>query len=154
MSTRSSTPPKRRASTRQSPQPPKTSRMSASAPTFHPSKPLPSPSKHPTDTDSYDPESSIAASRVTRPLPNSRRPGAAANYVPKPATVPKTGEAKETTRRLIVVLAQVRLSLLLMETDADVYRLLGMFGSVQSLVRVRREERRGQRSQVRLAQLR
>ena len=105
MATGSSTPPKRRTSLATSPVPPKASKMSASAPVFNPSKPLLSKSEN--HGNRYDPESSNALSRVTRPLLNSRRPGAAANLVPHQATVPKTGEAKENTRRLIVVLAQV-----------------------------------------------
>ena len=49
----------------------------------------------------------IAQSRVTRPIPNSRRPTASVDFVPKQASVPKTAEEKENTRRLIVVLSQV-----------------------------------------------
>jgi rRNA small subunit pseudouridine methyltransferase Nep1 len=48
----------------------------------------------------------VSASRVTRPLPNSRRAAPAANFVPQAATVAKTGEEKENRRRLIVVLSQ------------------------------------------------
>ena len=50
----------------------------------------------------------IAKSRVTKPLPNSRRPTAGVDFVPKQATVPKSTAEKENTRRLIVVLSQVR----------------------------------------------
>jgi rRNA small subunit pseudouridine methyltransferase Nep1 len=49
----------------------------------------------------------VSASRVTRPLPNSRRQTVAANFVPQAATVAKSGEEKENRRRLIVVLSQV-----------------------------------------------
>lgn len=49
----------------------------------------------------------VAKSRVTRPLPNSRRAGAGADFVPKAATVPRSAAEKENTRRLIVVLSQV-----------------------------------------------
>jgi len=49
----------------------------------------------------------VSASRVTRPLPNSRRAAPAANFVPQAATVAKSGEEKENRRRLIVVLSQV-----------------------------------------------
>lgn len=49
----------------------------------------------------------VSASRITRPLPNSRRAAPAANFVPQAATVAKSGEEKENRRRLIVVLSQV-----------------------------------------------
>jgi len=49
----------------------------------------------------------IAASRVTKPLPNSRRPGVSGNMAPVQASVPKSSEEKENKRRLIVVLSQV-----------------------------------------------
>jgi rRNA small subunit pseudouridine methyltransferase Nep1 len=52
----------------------------------------------------------VAASRVTKPLPGSRRTGVGADFVPKQAEVPKGAEAKEGTRRLILVLSQVGLS--------------------------------------------
>lgn len=48
----------------------------------------------------------IAASRVTRPLPGSRRAAVGADMVPQQASVPRGTEAKENTRRLIVVLSQ------------------------------------------------
>jgi len=82
--------------------------MSASAPVFVPK------------ADDLDAESSanaaavaaaVAKSRVTRPLPNSRRQAPGADFVPKQAVVPKSVEAKENTRRLIVVLSQVSSSL-------------------------------------------
>jgi len=78
--------------------------MSASAPVFVPK------------ADDLDAESSanaaavaaaVAKSRVTRPLPNTRRQAPGADFVPKQAVVPKSVEAKENTRRLIVVLSQV-----------------------------------------------
>jgi hypothetical protein len=83
---------------------PKSTKMSASAPVFVPK------------ADDLDAESSanaaavaaaVAKSRVTRPLPNSRRQAPGADFVPKQAVVPKSVEAKENTRRLIVVLSQV-----------------------------------------------
>lgn len=49
----------------------------------------------------------VAVSRVTKPLPGSRRTGVGADMVPKQAEVPKGMEKKESTRRLIVVLSQV-----------------------------------------------
>lgn len=49
----------------------------------------------------------IALSRVTRPLPGSRRAAVGADFVPKAPEVVKGLEAKEGTRRLIVVLSQV-----------------------------------------------
>ncbi|ORX34019.1 Alpha/beta knot methyltransferase [Kockovaella imperatae] len=48
----------------------------------------------------------IAHSRVTKPLPGSRRATAGVDFVPKQATVPKSTTEKENTRRLIVVLSQ------------------------------------------------
>jgi rRNA small subunit pseudouridine methyltransferase Nep1 len=54
----------------------------------------------------------IAASRVTKPLPNSRRPGVAGNMAPVQASVPKSAEEKENKKRLIVVLSQVGLTFL------------------------------------------
>lgn len=49
----------------------------------------------------------IANSRVTRPLPGSRRVTVGSDLVPKQAEVPKSMEERENTRRLIVVLSQV-----------------------------------------------
>lgn len=131
MSARAGTPPKRRAENASPTPPPKASRMSASAPVFNPSKPLPS-SSHTKQADDLDAgvseevaegESSsagvaaaIAKSRVTRPLPNSRRVGAGADFVPKAATVPRSAAEKENTRRLIVVLSQVRIICLPIDT--------------------------------------
>jgi rRNA small subunit pseudouridine methyltransferase Nep1 len=106
--------------------------MSASAPVFNPSKPLPGaladvtgqgagagPSRKGPGGDDHgdEPEedlsaitaAAVASSRVTRPLPNSRRPAPGADFVPKAATVPKSTDQKENTRRLIVVLSQVSL---------------------------------------------
>ncbi|EIW71124.1 hypothetical protein TREMEDRAFT_37578 [Tremella mesenterica DSM 1558] len=45
-------------------------------------------------------------SRWTKPLPGSRRPEVGADFKPKAASVPKSNDAKENTRRLIVVLSQ------------------------------------------------
>lgn len=114
--------------------PPKTSKMSAEAPVFQPrmkveeedpavaasaaSAPNPSVTTGEggqihggaKEIDSETREklnAAVAASRVTRPLPGSRRPAAAANMVPQAATTVKTGEEKENRRRLIVVLSQV-----------------------------------------------
>jgi rRNA small subunit pseudouridine methyltransferase Nep1 len=114
--------------------------MSAAAPVFNPSRPLPprnsvggdgessakdEEGRGEVDVDVGAPaarqgESSaaaaatasamaaaIAASRVTRPLPGSRRMQTGADFVPQQAAVPKSNEAKENTRRLIVVLSQV-----------------------------------------------
>jgi rRNA small subunit pseudouridine methyltransferase Nep1 len=94
--------------------------MSAAAPVFNPAKPLPSTQAGGDDLEADDgAESStanveaiaaaVAKSRVTRPLPNSRRLAPGADFVPKQATVPKSAEQKENTRRLIVVLSQVGL---------------------------------------------
>jgi rRNA small subunit pseudouridine methyltransferase Nep1 len=86
--------------------------MSASAPVFQPGNPIPQQK----GDDLDDAESSanaaavaaaVAKSRVTRPLPNSRRAAPGVDFVPKAATVPKSVEEKENTRRLIVVLSQV-----------------------------------------------
>jgi rRNA small subunit pseudouridine methyltransferase Nep1 len=110
--------------------------MSASAPVFNPSRPVAaagSGSKTKTEASSNgvsgtgdrieeDTEdaaesmqatsslaaAAIAASRVTKPLPNSRRPGVSGNMAPVQASVPKSSEEKENKRRLIVVLSQVR----------------------------------------------
>lgn len=49
----------------------------------------------------------IAASRVTRPLPGSRRAQVGADFVPKAPEAVKGLAEKEGTRRLIVVLSQV-----------------------------------------------
>lgn len=123
MSVRSTTPPKRRASNPTTQPNSKASRMSASAPVFNPSKPITTSTEGGSGTAEGDDldngESSMAAtsslaaaaianSRVTKPLPNSRRPGQAANMAPVQASVPKSAEEKENTRRLIVVLSQVR----------------------------------------------
>jgi hypothetical protein len=100
---------KRRSAHTSATPPPKSSRMSAAAPVF-----IPTVSK--ADDLDLDAESSanaaavaaaVAKSRVTRPLPNSRRQAPGADFVPKQATVPKSVEQKENTRRLIVVLSQV-----------------------------------------------
>ncbi|KAL7419365.1 18S rRNA pseudouridine methyltransferase [Cryptotrichosporon argae] len=105
-SSRSPSPPKRRASDLVSP-PPKASRMSAAAPVFQPRAGggAPSPSA-PAPAPGIDLAESVAAARVTRPLPGSRRAPAAANMVPQQATVVKSGEDKENRRRLIVILSQ------------------------------------------------
>ena len=96
--------PKRRSAHTSATPEPKSTKMSASAPVFVPK------------ADDLDAESSanaaavaaaVAKSRVTRPLPNSRRQAPGADFVPKQAVVPKSVEAKENTRRLIVVLSQV-----------------------------------------------
>lgn len=114
--------------------PPKTSKMSAEAPVFQPRPKMeeedpavaasaasaPNPSvttgeggqihggAKEIDSDTREKlNAAVAASRVTRPLPGSRRPAAAANMVPQAATTVKTGEEKENRRRLIVVLSQV-----------------------------------------------
>lgn len=101
MSERSSTPPKRRISNPTQPlQPAKASKMSASAPIFEPRLPTSSSTLKESGVD-------IESSRATKPLPNSRRPIAGADFVPVQASVPKSNEAKENTRRLIVVLSQV-----------------------------------------------
>lgn len=128
---RSSSPPKRRASNPLSPTdvPPKTSKMSAEAPVFQPRSAAADvkieeedpavaasssgPSGEGSRAHELAPEvrsqlaAAVSASRITRPLPNSRRAAPAANFVPTAATVPKTGEEKENRRRLIVVLSQV-----------------------------------------------
>lgn len=132
MSARATTPPKRRASETTAP-PPKATKMSASAPVFNPSRPLPTASSS-TAQPTQDGVSSavlkdktkveqtadedegitssltadaIRASRVTKPLPGSRGFKTAVNMAPIQATTPKTTEEKENTRRLIVVLSQV-----------------------------------------------
>lgn len=120
--------PKRRAAHHSPTPPPKATRMSASAPVFNPSKPLPAGSAGPSrngagggggddhgDEPAPDAEedmsaitaAAVASSRVTRPLPNSRRLAPGADFVPKAAMVPKSTDQKENTRRLIVVLSQV-----------------------------------------------
>lgn len=113
--------PKRRSDHTSSTPPPKASRMSAAAPVFNPANPLPSSIGQTGDDlegntlEGDEGESSnqaaiaaaVAKSRVTRPLPNSRRAAPGADFVPKQATVPKSAEQKENTRRLIVVLSQV-----------------------------------------------
>ncbi|WWD21606.1 hypothetical protein CI109_106092 [Kwoniella shandongensis] len=133
MSNRSGTPPKRRASENGnapvSPPPPKSSKMSASAPVFNPSKPITTKptsfhdvaaslnsSNKPTQAMDVDDDAEAVggnvnlageSSRLTKPLPASRRGQVPrADFVPKQATVPKTNEDKENTRRLIVVLSQ------------------------------------------------
>lgn len=133
MSTRNFSQPKRRGSNSMLP-PPKTSKMSAEAPVFQPRPKMeeedpavaasaasaPNPSvttgeggqihggAKEIDSDTREKlNAAVAASRVTRPLPGSRRPAAAANMVPQAATTVKTGEEKENRRRLIVVLSQV-----------------------------------------------
>ncbi|KAK8847515.1 hypothetical protein IAR55_005373 [Kwoniella newhampshirensis] len=138
MSNRSGTPPKRRASENGteavSPPPPKSSKMSASAPVFNPSKPISSSTKTSKPTSFHDVASALnsklktpnmevddddaeavggnvaessGGSRITKPLPAGRRGVIPrADFVPKQATVPKTNEDKENTRRLIVVLSQ------------------------------------------------
>ena len=50
----------------------------------------------------------VAAARVTKPLPGARRTEERADMVPVQANVPKSNGEKETTRRLIVILSQVR----------------------------------------------
>ncbi|KAK1921693.1 Alpha/beta knot methyltransferase [Papiliotrema laurentii] len=121
MTTRASTPPKRRASSSTAPAPSaKASKMSAAAPVFNPSRPLPGSSTAAQDNKDVEMDgeangesstssvmaAAIANSRVTRPLPNSRRPGVTGNMAPVQASVPKSAEEKENTRRLIVVLSQ------------------------------------------------
>ena len=97
--------------------------MSASAPVFNPNKPItptsangPSFKEEDAEDDDADPSmeatsslaaAAIAASRVTKPLPNSRRPGVSGNMAPVQASVPKSAEEKENKKRLIVVLSQV-----------------------------------------------
>jgi rRNA small subunit pseudouridine methyltransferase Nep1 len=95
--------------------------MSAAAPVFNPSRPLPGSSTAAQDNKDVEMDgeangesstssvmaAAIANSRVTRPLPNSRRPGVTGNMAPVQASVPKSAEEKENTRRLIVVLSQV-----------------------------------------------
>ncbi|KAK4684736.1 rRNA small subunit pseudouridine methyltransferase Nep1, partial [Tremellales sp. Uapishka_1] len=98
MAARSTTPPKRTATTSLLSDPlpnPKASKMSATAPPFMPSS----------STD-IKMEDAINASRVTKPLPNSRRAVPGPTFVPKEATTPKSNAEKENTRRLIVVLSQ------------------------------------------------
>lgn len=135
MSGRSSTPPKRRASgsTDRHATSIKASRMSATAAEFTPASSttpasasaLADPVAQQLKSDKDGIMSStgqseatkramadaVAASRVTKPLPGSRRTGVGADFVPKQAEVPKGAEAKEGTRRLIVVLSQVGLLL-------------------------------------------
>ncbi|ORY21327.1 Alpha/beta knot methyltransferase [Naematelia encephala] len=166
MTTRSTTPPKRRASQPPwtVPGPAKASKMSADAPAFNPSRPfIQNPTSNPTTTststsnptstsnsnltipttttptpstiinrdsndisnptisatkssndDSLDLEArleaAVDASRATRPLPGSRRPGVGADLVPKQAVVARKDESGagggEGGRRLIVVLSQ------------------------------------------------
>lgn len=150
MSARAGTPPKRRISqpdVSASGNPPKASKMSAAAPVFNPSRPLPPRNSVGGDAESSvkDEENSgdvgatapaargessaaaaatasamaaaIAASRVTRPLPGSRRMQTGADFVPQQAAVPKSNEAKENTRRLIVVLSQVSAARLEISSD-------------------------------------
>ena len=85
--------------------------MSATAPVFNPSSLSHTEVKNESGGESSAVAAAmaagIAASRVTKPLPNSRRPAVAANFAPVQAAVPKSTEAKENTRRLIVVLSQV-----------------------------------------------
>jgi rRNA small subunit pseudouridine methyltransferase Nep1 len=94
--------------------------MSASAPVFNPAKPITGQNGDDLEGNTLDGEgeegessnaaaiaAAVAKSRVTRPLPNSRRAAPGADFVPKQATVPKSAEQKENTRRLIVVLSQV-----------------------------------------------
>lgn len=83
--------------------------MSPSAPVFEPSRPLPIPNgAGETSAAAAAAAAAVAASRVTKPLPNSRRAAPLPTFVPQQAQVPKSNEAKENTRRLIVVLSQVR----------------------------------------------
>ncbi|WVW78277.1 hypothetical protein I302_100230 [Kwoniella bestiolae CBS 10118] len=132
MSNRSGTPPKRRiseaAAAESSTPPPKSSKMSAAAPIFNPSRPITSTAKGSSFHDvaqsmlkkeegagAEDVEGNIpvgeTSDRITKPLPSSSNAGRKgqqqrADFVPKQATVPKTLEDKENTRRLIVVLSQ------------------------------------------------
>ncbi|WVF69641.1 hypothetical protein IAT40_004420 [Kwoniella sp. CBS 6097] len=136
---RAGTPPKRRISEAASSPPPKTSKMSASAPVFNPSRPIitqPAGSKTSGKGQSFhdvanslnknkpsagDNAEDVAGNvdlgeggsnmdRVTKPLPSGARRTTTgvqrADFVPKQATVPKSNEEKESTRRLIVVLSQ------------------------------------------------
>lgn len=120
----SDTPPKRRAADATAVPPQKSSKMSATAPPFNPSRPLskkPAASFHDIAQDlkprvtteeigdamEVDKESEGSA-RVTKPLPGGKRNVQRADFVPVQASVPKSTEDKENTRRLIVVLSQVR----------------------------------------------
>lgn len=162
--------PKRRASRSSATPPPKASRMSAAAPVFQPAA-AGSSSKSPAAARGDEEDeagedmtaitaAAVAQSRVTRPLPNSRRQAPGADFVPKAATVPKSADQKENTRRLIVVLSQVRLFLDEGECQGQgqvSWKLIhsaGMSRSLQSVVWQRRQELDGQRSQVCAAQLR
>ncbi|WVR04767.1 hypothetical protein IAU60_001779 [Kwoniella sp. DSM 27419] len=133
-SDRAGTPPKRRISQAAVSPPPKTSKMSAAAPVFNPSRPIVTkPSSGPAVTggtsfhdvasalkkpavstvqeeDAEDVAGNVSmgegSNRVTKPLPGGRRTTQRADFVPQQATVPKSNEEKENTRRLIVVLSQ------------------------------------------------
>lgn len=119
----SDTPPKRRAADANA-VPQKSSKMSATAPPFNPTRPLtkkPAASFHDIaqefkpkvaneeveDAMEVDKEAEGSA-RVTKPLPGGKRNVQRADFVPVQASVPKSTEDKENTRRLIVVLSQVR----------------------------------------------
>ncbi|WWC86755.1 uncharacterized protein L201_001634 [Kwoniella dendrophila CBS 6074] len=131
MSGRSGTPPKRRiseAAEMASNTTSKSSKMSASAPIFNPSKPLSTTTKSFHDisktlTPKTKPEENNldgggddlmgnvplgeTSNRITKPLPSSSHiKKERADFVPKQATIPKTLSDKENTRRLIVVLSQ------------------------------------------------
>lgn len=120
----SDTPPKRRAADTTAVPPQKSSKMSATAPPFNPTRPLtkkPAASFHDIaqefkpkvkteeveDAMEVDKEAEGSA-RVTKPLPGGKRNVQRADFVPVQASVPKSTEDKENTRRLIVVLSQVR----------------------------------------------
>ncbi|KAE8540449.1 hypothetical protein D1P53_003395 [Cryptococcus gattii VGV] len=118
----SDTPPKRRAADATAVPLQKSSKMSATAPPFNPSRPLskkPAASFHDIAQDlkpnvtteeigdamEVDKETEGSA-RVTKPLPGGKRNVQRADFVPVQASVPKSTEDKENTRRLIVVLSQ------------------------------------------------
>ncbi|ODN79517.1 hypothetical protein, variant [Cryptococcus amylolentus CBS 6039] len=120
----SDTPPKRRAAEAASSVPPaKTSAMSATAPPFNPTRPLSGKSKasfhsiaqemkprvktgSEENAMEVDGDREDSAPRVTKPLPAGKRSVPRADFVPQQASVPKSNEDKENTRRLIVVLSQ------------------------------------------------
>ncbi|WVQ81789.1 hypothetical protein IAT38_003914 [Cryptococcus sp. DSM 104549] len=128
MSARPDTPSKRRAAdAAPAPAPAPKVKMSAAAPVFNPRvpakkpasfhdvaadlKPKPAPVAEPAFPlgavrgEDMDVDEAEGSARVTKPLPG-KRAVPRADFVPKQATVPKTNEEKENTRRLIVVLSQ------------------------------------------------
>ncbi|WVO16677.1 hypothetical protein L204_104357 [Cryptococcus depauperatus] len=116
----SEVPPKRRTDGAPATQTTKTSKMSAEAPPFNPSRPLKTKSantfhdiaqqlavkKQPEEDQEMDVDGEGSSSRVTKRLPGGKKNIPRADFVPKQATVPKSTEDKENTRRLIVVLSQ------------------------------------------------